>query len=266
MKKLTLEPDMHPDYRAPALRAFDVIPDNFLEVCARQAYIRITAQTSHSLYYWPEKDHRILVDIEGKRAISQFLPYAEMYWGATVPRVDRNGKKYYYWRMDADRFFATVSQVMSQQDLEQSDAQLIDDIDGIYAGELTSYEKKVLAKQRIGHSRFAYRVKQRANNACQLSPQLTRNLIASHIKPWAESLAREKLDIANGLCLSPNADGLFEDGLISFTDEGLLLAQPLSAEERQAYGLSNDSRIKLAPGQQIYLAWHRAHKYQADEH
>ena len=43
-----------------------------------------------------------------------------------------------------------------------------------------------------------------------------RLLIASHIKPWAVSSDKEKLDGCNGLLLSPR---LFERGLISFGND-----------------------------------------------
>jgi len=43
-----------------------------------------------------------------------------------------------------------------------------------------------------------------------------RLLIASHIKPWAFSDNKERLDLKNVFVLSPLFDKLFDRGLISF--------------------------------------------------
>jgi len=50
-----------------------------------------------------------------------------------------------------------------------------------------------------------------------------RFLIASHIKPWRHCNDREKLDGNNGLLLAPHVDKLFDQGWISFADNGALL-------------------------------------------
>lgn len=143
--------------------------------------------------------------------------------------------------------------IKSNQDLEfiNSVETLLD------TSSLTEYEKSALVKQRIGHSRFATLVKQRAQNVCQINNSISRNLIASHIKPWALSKDYEKVDIANGLCLSPNYDCLFEDGYIGFNDDGLIIIRGLSHSEISTYGLTGNEVIKVANGQEKYLRWHR---------
>ncbi|EIJ0966783.1 TPA: HNH endonuclease [Vibrio vulnificus] len=125
---------------------------------------------------------------------------------------------------------------------------------------LPEYEKKALVKQRVGHSKFASLVKQRAHNVCQINSNISRNLVASHIKPWALSKNNEKVDIANGLCLSPNYDCLFEDGYIGFKDDGSIIIRGLSEAEMSAYGLVGTEVIEVASGQTQYLNWHRANK------
>lgn len=146
--------------------------------------------------------------------------------------------------------------IISEQDLE-----LIDSVACLLkTSSLPEYEKKALVKQRIGHSKFASLVKQRANNVCQINSNISRNLVASHIKPWAVSKNNEKIDIANGLCLSPNYDCLFEDGYIGFNDDGLIIIRGLSEGEMSAYGLVGAEMIEVASGQAQYLTWHRANK------
>lgn len=43
-------------------------------------------------------------------------------------------------------------------------------------------------------------------------------MIASHIKPWAASTPKEKIDPYNGYILSPLFDKLFDRGFITFTE------------------------------------------------
>ncbi|MDK2818833.1 MAG: HNH endonuclease [Spirochaetota bacterium] len=51
----------------------------------------------------------------------------------------------------------------------------------------------------------------------------SRLLLASHIKPWAESNNEERLDHYNGLLLTPTFDKLFDQGLITFTNPTQIL-------------------------------------------
>ena len=41
-------------------------------------------------------------------------------------------------------------------------------------------------------------------------------LISSHILPWSQCNDEQKLDVDNGILLSPNVDSLFDKYLISF--------------------------------------------------
>ena len=48
--------------------------------------------------------------------------------------------------------------------------------------------------------------------------ELHKILISSHIVPWSKSNEKERLDVGNGILLSPNLDSLFDRHLISFQD------------------------------------------------
>ena len=86
-------------------------------------------------------------------------------------------------------------------------------------------------------------------------------LIASHAKSWAESSNIERLDEFNGLLLSAALDRLFDHGLISFADDGVMLTKRvLRSFDLQCLGLQLDARLRfLRPRHQLYLAAHRAH-------
>lgn len=86
-------------------------------------------------------------------------------------------------------------------------------------------------------------------------------LRASHIKPWKHAEGHERFDPDNGLLLAVQVDVLFDQGLISFDNEGCLLTSPrLNDEIRKSFGLSRSMRLNapLNAGNRSYLDLHRA--------
>jgi len=72
-----------------------------------------------------------------------------------------------------------------------------------------------------------------------------RLLIASHIKPWAASSVKEKIDPYNGYMLSPLYDKLFDRGFITFTENRhVILSDFISPYTWKQIGLKNDTFIK----------------------
>lgn len=265
MTELIFTSDMPKKFAIPAELAFEAIGNDFYEVSGGKAWIRVSLTPRNSIYFQTSIDNTIIVNIEGN-AISRFYEHAVAYWGLPYYQYyyEKQNKEYLKWRVNEDDFYSYLKQVMLGVDIIDTDSILIVDIEGIYKNKgLRIYEKKALAKQRIGHSLFAKNVKNRANNACLVNPIIKQNLIASHIKPWAESHNEEKTDIANGLCLSPNFDGLFENGYISFNDDGSILIGAISKLEQEAYGLTGYEIIELMPEQKKYLNWHRNNKFVA---
>ena len=114
---------------------------------------------------------------------------------------------------------------------------------------------------RVGHEFFSEQVRRRFDNNCavtgtsDLSPKI---LIASHIKPWADSNEHEKVDKFNGLLLTPNLDKLFDKGHLSFGHKGeALLGPKIDKKLDELWGLSI-CRLKMhASGSQDYLSFHR---------
>ncbi len=130
---------------------------------------------------------------------------------------------------------------------------------------------------RRGQGTFRSNV-QKMENACRLTgitnPAL---LIASHIKPWRScETPNERLDGANGLLLTPDADLLFDRGFISFEDSGEVRVSPrfdqgdlrrlgLGEHAWKRLGFSEASMPWLAQGfsdgQRAYLNYHRGQVY-----
>lgn len=75
-----------------------------------------------------------------------------------------------------------------------------------------------------------------------------RLLIASHIKPWAASTQKEKVDPFNGYILSPLYDKLFDRGFITFTENRhVVLSDFISPYTWKQIGLKNDTFLKALP-------------------
>lgn len=125
---------------------------------------------------------------------------------------------------------------------------------------LTTTEKEVVCKQRIGQGLFKDLLIEKYSCKCALCDIDTkRMLIGSHIKTWADSNDTEKLDENNGLLLCAHHDALFDKYLISFDDDGTLLVSPtLNAAEQNKLHLSDIPVLTVTPEMKPYLTHHRS--------
>lgn len=135
----------------------------------------------------------------------------------------------------------------------------VQSLDQEFAGvPLLGENMDAVAKRRIGQGAFKKLLRGRYPGCCLCGMNDQRLLIASHIKPWSESSAEEKVDIDNGFLLCPNHDFLFDRKLITFSDRGkILISKQISKETRQQLGIYDGQRIKLTKGNRKYLTDHR---------
>ena len=122
-------------------------------------------------------------------------------------------------------------------------------------------EKLQLSKARRGQGLFRRRL-ELVEQSCRVTGVAFKPLLrASHTKPWRDCTNAEKLDGNNGLLLAPHVDVLFDQGFISFTDEGSLLVSPLiPSSVMDQLGIDVGRAVgSFSPAQCIYLAYHRAH-------
>lgn len=119
-------------------------------------------------------------------------------------------------------------------------------------------EKEAIVKVRVNQGEFRKRLLMKYNRCCLCGVADQHFLVASHIKPWSVSEADEKLDVDNGLLLCPNHDQLFDQGFISFNDNGNILISPLLESNDRIFLNVNDS-MKIAPTNNNlkYLNYHR---------
>lgn len=97
-------------------------------------------------------------------------------------------------------------------------------------------------------------------------------LIASHIKPYKvcikEGREDQAVDYLNGLSLTPTYDKLFDQGYITFQDNGDLICGTLLSKytwERLNINPNAKNRLRIYPeDRQEYLAYHRNFVFQDD--
>lgn len=125
---------------------------------------------------------------------------------------------------------------------------------------LSSTEKEVITKQRVGQGLFKELLTNKYNGKCALCGIKTEQmLIGSHIKSWKDCSDAEKLDENNGLLLCAHHDALFDKHLISFEDNGdLIISTTLTSQEQTELQIGEIPSITVTPGMRPYLADHRS--------
>lgn len=125
----------------------------------------------------------------------------------------------------------------------------------------TETEREAISKARVGQGQFRTDLFNYWDARCAVTGvTITELLRASHIKPWRDSNNSERLDVFNGLLLSPAYDAAFDARLISFTNDGrVLVSSDLDADNLQRLGLNRDAHIpRLDARHHPYLQHHRA--------
>jgi putative restriction endonuclease len=126
-------------------------------------------------------------------------------------------------------------------------------------------QKQQLVQARRGQGIFKSNVRLNETKCRITGVADARLLIASHIKPWAESSDKEKLDGCNGLLLSPHVDLLFDRGFISFENDGTLLVSskldPIVLDQWGIGAITHVEPFKLE--QCVYLEYHRSKRFKS---
>jgi predicted restriction endonuclease len=143
-------------------------------------------------------------------------------------------------------FLADVTQISIEADIENI----------INAKDKTPTQKTTLINSRIGQGKFRADLIQYWQGCSLTRYKKMQFLIASHIKPWADSDDTERLDPNNGLLLLANIDKAFDLGYISFNDKGKIMISNV-LDDYDVLGISKHMRIELNSQHQDYLAYHR---------
>lgn len=138
-------------------------------------------------------------------------------------------------------------------------------------------EKLVERKIRLAQHRFALAVLQNCHRTCVFCgfeprslPLQSGLLRASHIKPWAVSTSRERVDVRNGLAACPMHDAAFDQGYLTINGgyriyRASILEESISHDQGASHYfgtilqtsllLPRQARMPAAP----YLTYHREH-------
>lgn len=120
----------------------------------------------------------------------------------------------------------------------------------------TEIERTVIS--RVGQSDFRRGIMRRDRTCLICHLPYSELLRASHIKPWAKSTNKERLDISNGFLLCANHDALFDKGFISFDENGNLeISKEISPKDYSKLVIEKSMSMKVATNQEKYLFYHR---------
>lgn len=124
-------------------------------------------------------------------------------------------------------------------------------------------EAERLVVQRVGQDIFRSRLMDYWDAKCAVTGLAIPELLkASHIKPWRDCESdAERLDVFNGLLLSPNLDAVFDQGLITFDNQGIIkISKNLDIATINKLNFEYDAKISnIAEQHWKYLQWHRQH-------
>jgi len=128
---------------------------------------------------------------------------------------------------------------------------------------LSASQRDAIVKARIGQGVFRQRLIDYWSTCAVTGCSEVALLRASHIKPWAKASLEERLNLHNGLLLSPAIDACFDSGFVTFDDDGkILLSERLGANDARALGIHAGMCLRRVEAEhKKYLAFHREHVF-----
>lgn len=134
----------------------------------------------------------------------------------------------------------------------------IEEFKAIYK-ELSETERDAIIHSRIGQGMFRSNLIKYWGKCAVTGCESIDLLKASHIKPWRSSNNIERLDMFNGLLLVPNLDIAFDNGLISFDNQGkIIISNLLNDNDMHLLGIHKKLHlIKISSKHIKYLEYHR---------
>jgi hypothetical protein len=169
-----------------------------------------------------------------------------------------NGKNGY------DSWFVTTPLVLNPASLQSVLAtdpasEIMGELDKL--DQLPETERKSLLLSRVGQGEFRKQLVDYWKECAVTGATCVRLLKASHIKPWRDSNNQERLDVSNGLLLSPNIDAAFDAGHVTFDQNGkIMLSNAIAGAPAFQLHINAKLRINqkfLRQEHQAYLEYHR---------
>ncbi len=120
-------------------------------------------------------------------------------------------------------------------------------------------EKEAIIMSRLGQGKFRLNLINYWGGCSITRCRTCSLLLASHIRPWRNSDNFQRLDIFNGLLLTPNLDKLFDKGYISFDNYGKIIQSSfLPTSEFKLLGIDASMKLIHVDDRHLpYLNYHR---------
>ena len=194
-------------------------------------------------------------------SIKVYVDHADSTW-AKSPISDWAGNindKEFYWKSDASKHREEIQWNNFDSIISVSHDEIENDINNINTDiSLSLTEKNTLIKARKGQGKYRDSL---INywSACAVTNCSNLNLLrASHIKPWKNSNNDERLDPFNGFLLTANFDLLFDQGFISFCNEGkIIISNSLDQQTLDILGIDKTISVNIVKEHVPYLEFHR---------
>jgi putative restriction endonuclease len=169
--------------------------------------------------------------------------------------IDRNDRGHHMYSSALAKYSEYLAEGY-ENDVESDIESILEDTT------INETDKISLVKCRIGQGIFRQRLIGYWGACSATKFKDTNLLIASHIKPWKASTNIERLDVFNGLLLTPNLDKAFDSGLVTFDDDGKVRISPQFLESEKL-GVNANQSIPLAPEHLKYIRFHRDFVYRS---
>ena len=171
---------------------------------------------------------------------------------------DNSSNIFYYFRIFIDYRTDIIGYKTSEEERQEEE---------INDRGITTREKEKLIKARVGQGIY----REKLLEECPFCPFTLVNderlLIASHIKPWAKSDDKEKIDPKNGFMFTPTYDKLFDRGFITFADDKSLIVSPwlspMNQKRLSIYTGKLIDKLNLDEKRKKYLKYHRANIFKS---
>ena len=203
------------------------------------------------------KDHinnnrRVFLFEQVSKGFVKFVSEVEIVETGYFDTHDRNG----LIRSGIKFFFKRVGILLPYQPPMLNKLPIVEDIvDSVYAT-----QQRRFVNTRVGQGAYRKRIIHKWEYKCAVTSFTNLDvLIASHIIPWAESNDIQRLDVNNGILLSPTYDALFDRNLISFENNGrIILSEAIEYDAFNKIGVTGSEKIrKLNCENHHYLERHR---------
>lgn len=165
-------------------------------------------------------------------------------------KKDKIGNKMYSNGLKQYRSFIASTQdniASDKLEMQIAEQELVDK-------NIAETERQAIIAARVGQGVFRKHLFDKYGKCVITGVDNPKLVIASHIKPWSQCDNIGRLNVENGILLTPTFDKLFDYGLITFTDKGKLLVSSFVGEQNeQRLHIPKNEIFDLKATKDLYL-------------